>query len=161
MEYTYNDGALTIIWDAEAVELYGTHPVIFPYYGSRLQAIAPVLDSNDNPTVITVDGIPELEAKFAFVKADNQSTISLAPGQTEAGFTTFANKITVSANNGALTILWNNILRKKHGNRPYVVAYFNGQYQVVTPMLDNLTNPTTITINLGTIPTTNTHLIFV
>lgn len=158
----YNNGIITIDWTEENKSAYGSYPVIWAYFNNQMQSATPVLDDNDNPSLVTIDLGIDLSTlvQLIFAKYKKQTIVELSPAQIQSGIS-FSNNVTVEADNGALSIFWNSALLKKHGKYPFMTAYFNGQSQVLTPVPNNMSNPAMIKVNLGTIPTDTTRLIII
>ncbi len=153
-------GVVSLYWLGDQISQFGPHPVIFVYFDGQMQPLIPTSDVNESPTIITLDlgTIPSGNAHFILMRSFTQETILLTPGQVTAS-SIIQNGIAVSCSDGVIEITWSVDLITHHGNYPFIGCWYDNSYHNIMPVLDDNDNPTIITIDLGTIPSTNTRLI--
>lgn len=115
-----------------------------------------------NPDICTVELFRALNTDIKLGGDSStlcQAVISLSPAQvTNTSGNIVVDGITLSSVDGVITIDWNATLQTSFGTHPAIWAYFDGQMQSMFVGLDNQTSPSVITIDLGTIPSSDTYI---
>lgn len=155
-------GVVSLYWLGDQISQYGAHPVIFVYYDGQIQPVFASVDNNDSPGVITLDlgAIPSGDAHFIIMRSFTFTVIELSPAEV-ASCNIITNGISVTSNDGVISVTMNAELLALHGEFPFVGCYYDNAFRSLSPSINDNDNPTILTLDLGAIPSGKLFLILV